>query len=156
MDQIYIKTPNPKCRLFWSLIEFIDWRYSQSCWYFRPHLWTSAPLTFSLVHLPPFPVWISTGLFIQCVKGGGGGSGPQTDKHRPPSTVPLLVKKPIFRIWYIYRYLVHVSTNVNEGRQCACLDTASHSCRASPPASQSDAQLPRLFSAGPVAIIRYR
>ncbi len=30
MDQISIKTPNPKCRLFWCLVEFIDWRYSQS------------------------------------------------------------------------------------------------------------------------------
>jgi hypothetical protein len=25
-----------KCRLYWFLIEFTDWRYSQSCWYFRP------------------------------------------------------------------------------------------------------------------------
>jgi hypothetical protein len=31
-----MKTPNPKCRLYWCLIEFIDWRFSQSCWYFRP------------------------------------------------------------------------------------------------------------------------
>jgi hypothetical protein len=41
MDQISIKTPNPKCRLHWCLVEFIDWRwysYSQSCWYFRPFL----------------------------------------------------------------------------------------------------------------------
>jgi hypothetical protein len=38
MDQITIKTPNPKCRLYWCLIEFMDWRYSQSCWYFRPAL----------------------------------------------------------------------------------------------------------------------
>jgi hypothetical protein len=28
IDQISIKTSNPKC-----LIEFINWRYSQSCWY---------------------------------------------------------------------------------------------------------------------------
>ncbi len=35
---ITIKTPNPKCRLYWCLREFIDWRYSQSCWYFRPAL----------------------------------------------------------------------------------------------------------------------
>jgi hypothetical protein len=27
MDQISIKTPNPKYRLYWCLIEFIDWRY---------------------------------------------------------------------------------------------------------------------------------
>ncbi len=31
MDQISIKTPNPKCRLYCCLIESIDWRYSQSC-----------------------------------------------------------------------------------------------------------------------------
>jgi hypothetical protein len=36
MDQITIKATNPKCRLYWCLIEFIDWRYSQSCWYCRP------------------------------------------------------------------------------------------------------------------------
>ncbi len=74
MDYITIKTPNPKRRLYWSLIEFIDWRYSQSCWYFRPALWTIASLTFSLVSSPPpFHVWISV-LYtrIQCLRGGGG------------------------------------------------------------------------------------
>ncbi len=38
IDQITIKTPNPKCRLYWFLIEFIHWRFNQSCWYFRPAL----------------------------------------------------------------------------------------------------------------------
>jgi hypothetical protein len=82
MDQISIMSPNPKCRLYLCLIEFIDfidWRYSQSCWYFRPLLWTSTSLTFSLVHLPPhspFPVWISTGyVLIQFVTGGEGIEG---------------------------------------------------------------------------------
>ncbi len=55
MGQIYIKTPNPKWRRYWCLIEFIDWRYSQSCLYFRALLWTSAPLSFSLIHQPPPP-----------------------------------------------------------------------------------------------------
>ncbi len=93
VDQITKKTSNPKCRLYWCLIEFIDWRCSQSCWYFRPLLWTSAPLTFSLVHLPPstppFPVWISTG---ECTVCTGGGGWPQTDKHLPasPFTVQFL------------------------------------------------------------------
>ncbi len=66
MEQITIKTPNTKCRPFWCFIEFIDWRYSQWCWYFRALLWTSASLTFSAVDLPPppFPVWISTGVCI--------------------------------------------------------------------------------------------
>ena len=44
MDQITIKTPNSKCRLSWCLIEFIDWGYSQSCWYFRPSC-KQAPLS---------------------------------------------------------------------------------------------------------------
>jgi hypothetical protein len=30
-DEGTMKTENPKCRLYWCLIEFIDWRYSQSC-----------------------------------------------------------------------------------------------------------------------------
>jgi hypothetical protein len=34
MDEISIKTPNPKSRLYWCLTEFIDWRYGQSFWYF--------------------------------------------------------------------------------------------------------------------------
>ncbi len=38
MDLITIKTPKPKCRLYWCLIEIIDWRYGQSCWNFRPLL----------------------------------------------------------------------------------------------------------------------
>ncbi len=29
VEQISMKTPNPKCRLYWCLIEFIDWRYSR-------------------------------------------------------------------------------------------------------------------------------
>ncbi len=35
--------------------------YNQSCWYFRPLLWTIASLIFSLVQPPPppLPVWIS-------------------------------------------------------------------------------------------------
>jgi hypothetical protein len=38
IDQITIKTPNTKCRLYWCLIGFINWRDSQSWWYFRPLL----------------------------------------------------------------------------------------------------------------------
>ncbi len=51
MDQISMKTPNPKCHLYWCLMEFIDMRYSQSCCYFRPLLWTVLSLygTFSYI-----------------------------------------------------------------------------------------------------------
>ena len=31
MNQLSIKTPSPKRHLYWCLIEFIDWRYSQAC-----------------------------------------------------------------------------------------------------------------------------
>jgi hypothetical protein len=75
MDQITKQTPNPKCRLYWCWIELIDWRYCQSCWYFRPLLWTSPPLTFSLARLTPFPVWIKKGVCIYtvCNRERGGG-----------------------------------------------------------------------------------
>ena len=33
-DHISIKTLNPKCRHYWCLIGFIEWRYSQSCWFY--------------------------------------------------------------------------------------------------------------------------
>ncbi len=73
-----IKTPNPKCRLYWCLIEFIDWRSNQSCWFFRPALWTIAPVTFTLVSSPPpFPLLcvnkytVYTYTYTMC-KGGGG------------------------------------------------------------------------------------
>ncbi len=55
INQITIKTPNPKFRLYWCFIEFIDWRYCQSCWYFDPACELVALLTFSLVHLPSNP-----------------------------------------------------------------------------------------------------
>ncbi len=78
MDEGTIKTSNPKCRLYWCFIEFLDWRYSQSCWYFRPLLWTVAPLP-SLWPPPPLPpsqnkptvytdsVWLWGGGVLSCV-----------------------------------------------------------------------------------------
>ncbi len=44
MDLLTKKTPDHKCRRFCCLIEFMDWRYSQSCWYFLTVLRTIAPL----------------------------------------------------------------------------------------------------------------
>ncbi len=39
-DQVLLnyKDAKTKCRLYWFLKEFIDWRYSQSLWYFDPAL----------------------------------------------------------------------------------------------------------------------
>ncbi len=44
MDKGTKKTQNPKCRLYWCFVEFIDWRYSQLCWYFRHLIWNVALL----------------------------------------------------------------------------------------------------------------
>ncbi len=52
MDEGTIKTPSPICRLYWCLIEFIDWRYSQSCWYFRPLLWTALSICLQICYFP--------------------------------------------------------------------------------------------------------
>jgi hypothetical protein len=67
--------------------QFLDWRYSQLCWYFfDPALWTFAPLPYCLDQLSPFPVWISIRYiytYTVCWGGVGGvwGYVPQTDKH---------------------------------------------------------------------------
>ncbi len=67
-----IRCHNVSCRLYWCLIEFIDWRYSQSFWYSRPcellpllpSLWFTSPTP------PPFP---KVSIFRQCVAGRGWG-----------------------------------------------------------------------------------
>ncbi len=63
-----------------SLLVFIYWRYSQSCWYFRPHLWTSVPLTQNWFTYPPPPPLLPCVnkykgmyyVYIQCIMGGSG------------------------------------------------------------------------------------
>jgi hypothetical protein len=52
--------PSMSSLLAFKRVYRLEWRYSQSCWYFRPFLWT-----FSLFHSPPpFPVWISIGYVL--------------------------------------------------------------------------------------------
>ncbi len=49
---INYKDTKTKCRLYWCFIEFIDWRYSQSCWFFSTQL-----CKYCFSHLPhPFPI----------------------------------------------------------------------------------------------------
>jgi hypothetical protein len=71
MDQISIKTQNPKCRLFnkidllkdfaaLCLTDFIDWRYIHCC-----------PSTFALT--PPLPSQIKCTVYTVCGCGGVGG-----------------------------------------------------------------------------------
>jgi hypothetical protein len=60
---------NPKCRLYCCLIEFKDWRYSQSYWYFLPlffHWFTSPPSPLPCVNKCKGYV------FIRCETGGEG------------------------------------------------------------------------------------
>jgi hypothetical protein len=47
-----------KKTLWQCLAEFIDWRYSQSCWYFRPSFVYCCP--FSLVEPPPPPLSVNS------------------------------------------------------------------------------------------------
>ncbi len=75
IDQITIKTSKPKCHLNLCLIEFIDWRYSQSLFSTSCKL-TPLYLLSSSPPPPPIHEWIGTGLHIhsiQCVTGGGKG-----------------------------------------------------------------------------------
>ncbi len=57
------------------LLEFIDWRYIQSCWYFQPSFGGVAPLTFSLVQLSPHLLCVNKStvyMYNTVCKGGGG------------------------------------------------------------------------------------
>ncbi len=58
----------------WCLSELIDWRYGQSCWYFRHSFVNCCPLTFSLVQLPP-PLSCVKVQRIQTVCGWEGVGG---------------------------------------------------------------------------------
>ncbi len=96
-ELINYKDTKTKCRLYWCLIEFMDWRYSQSsqaCWYFQPSFMnycTSNLLSGSSPSFPPFPKTIFCRSLTLCfwpdsepTKSRRGG-GPQTDIHLPQS-----------------------------------------------------------------------
>jgi hypothetical protein len=67
------KNTKTKCRLYWEIIKFTDWRYIQSiqsCWYFRPRFVTYCPSNFLSGSPPPLPkVKV---LYIQTVCGCEG------------------------------------------------------------------------------------
>ncbi len=70
---INYKDTKPKCCLYWCIIEFIDWRYSQSCWHFRPsfvNYCTSNFLSGYLSPPPSFPVWISKLTYTRIIEEG--------------------------------------------------------------------------------------
>ncbi len=103
-------------RLISSLLLFIDGRCRQSCWYFRPALWTNAPLTSLWLALPPpppitpFPVWISIFVYTYTVCTGGGvwvieGERPQTDTTPAAKSLyrSLFLENDIWH-WFLWVY----------------------------------------------------
>ncbi len=72
IDQITIKRPCPKCRLYWCLIEFIDWRYSRhdyidpSCKLAPLYLLSSSPTLLPCVNK------YRSSTFYRVCNGGGG------------------------------------------------------------------------------------
>ncbi len=68
------------------LSEFIDWRYSQSRWNFRPSFVNCChSLLLSCSTLPPLLPYVNKNFFFRILGGGVCGSGPQTDKILPQS-----------------------------------------------------------------------
>ena len=66
------------------LTDFIDWRYIQSCWYFRSSFVNCCPLTFSPVQISSLTCvnkYTVHYTYTVCKGGRVWGSGPQTDKH---------------------------------------------------------------------------
>jgi hypothetical protein len=54
-------------------VRFLDWRYTQSSWYFRPSFVNCCPSPLlSGSNLPPFPVWISILVYTYTVCKEGG------------------------------------------------------------------------------------
>ncbi len=52
---INYKETKTECRLYWCLLEFIDWEYSQSYWYFWPSLVNYCPSNLLSSSAPPPP-----------------------------------------------------------------------------------------------------
>ncbi len=121
MDEGTIKTQNPRCRLSWCLIEFIEWRHRPSCWYFRPFLWTDASIPFLW---PPPPQSKCTVYTDSVCLWGGGGALSCTVDHilqefntlfltrfrtykiaTPPQTKTPL--KATFRDWCLFSSFIH-------------------------------------------------
>jgi hypothetical protein len=59
--------------LYWCFLEFIDWRYSQSCWNFRPSFVNYCPS--NLLSGSPPPSQSQRTVYTDSVWLGGDGGG---------------------------------------------------------------------------------
>ncbi len=81
-----------------TLSEFIDWRYSQSCWHFRPSFVNCCPsnlLSGSTFPPTPFPVSMFN-MYLQCVAGRRWGDLSPVRDHilQETNTLYLIRLKP--------------------------------------------------------------
>ncbi len=122
-------------------------------------------LPFSLVHLscPPSPPFLCEQLheyvFIQCVTGGGGGFGAlrQINTCRQVHFLVNFYETPTFRVWYLYRYLVHaiIALSTVAGIQLSlpgscdiCTVRFRSSCDQGPKANKNPSFLRRTINGG--------
>jgi hypothetical protein len=73
MDVGTIKTQNSKCRLYWCLIEFMDWRYSSHVGIFDPFCELLLLYLSLTSHTPPSPSHSKRTVYTDSVAVGGGG-----------------------------------------------------------------------------------
>ncbi len=76
--QINYKGTKTKCHFYWYLIEYIEWRHSQLCWYFWPSFVSYCPSNLLSGSPPPSPlckVKNSTVHILQTVCGWEGMRG---------------------------------------------------------------------------------
>ncbi len=96
MDEETIKAQNPKCRLYWCLIEFIGWRYKSVMLLFSIPL-NCCPSTFSLTSPTPPPLPKVNVHYIQTMCGCGSGR---------------CWVKTTFTDWCHYSFFVHDQQNL--------------------------------------------
>ncbi len=136
---LYYKNTKTKCRLYWCLKELVDWRYSQSCWYFRPspRFVNYCPPPFSnllsgqLYPPPPPPSLCEYSISIlytriQCSRGGeygvmGGQGASRQIKHLPQS--PFTGKVFYITTFGVAFYQSNLSM-VNAYRQRKCFNVS--------------------------------
>ncbi len=121
----YLKKSHVKGLFGRYLSEFIDWRYSQSRWYFRLSFVNWAPQTVSLVQpSPPLFLchWIpySAGVSDHPQTKPGGGGGPPTEK-KPAA-------KSLYRSIFLWRHFALLSIQLISPW---CTLTISHTLRIS-------------------------